>query len=77
MKIERVKIMTIMTSIKLALGIVSILLAIYSLLGFARLARFWFQISNLERFQEIFLYMSVFVASFVGVLVMMIFMVVN
>lgn len=77
MKMERVKIMTIMTSIKLVLGLVSILLAIYSLLGFARLARFWYQISNLERYQELFLYMSVFVASFVGALVMMILMVVN
>lgn len=69
--------MTIINIIKLILGSVSIMLALYSLLGFARLARFWFQISNLERFQEIFLYMSVFVASFVGALVMMIFMVVN
>lgn len=69
--------MTIINIIKLILGSVSIMLALYSLLGFARLARFWFQISNLERYQEIFLYMSVFVASFVGALVMMIFMVVN
>lgn len=69
--------MTIINIIKLILGSVSIMLALYSLLGFARLARFWFQISNLERYQEIFLYMSVFVASFIGALVMMIFMVVN
>lgn len=69
--------MTIMTSIKLVLGLVSILLAIYSLLGFVRLSRFWYQIANLERQKELFLYMSVFVASFVGALVMMILMVVN
>lgn len=66
-----------MTSINLVLGLVSILLAIYSLLGFVRLARFWYQISNLERYQEMFLYISVFVASFIGALILMILMVVN
>lgn len=69
--------MTIITSIKLVLGLVSILLAIYSLLGFARLTRFWYQISNLERYQELFLYISVFVASFIGALILMIVMVFN
>lgn len=64
-------------SIKLVLGLVSILLAIYSLLGFVRLTRFWYQISNLERNQEMFLYISVFVASFIGALILMIMMVVN
>lgn len=62
---EGMKIMTIMNNIKLVLGIISILLAIYSFLGFVRLARFWYRISNLERFQELFLYISVFVAAFI------------
>lgn len=70
-------IMTAMTSIKLVLGLVSILLAIYSLLGFARLARFWFQIPNLERNQEIFLYLSVFVAAFISALILMVVEVIN
>lgn len=67
----------IMISIKLVIGLVSILLSIYSLLGFARLARFWFQIPNLERNQEIFLYVSVFMAAFIGALILMIIMAVN
>ena len=67
----------IIISIKLVLGLVSILLAIYSLLGFLRLTRFWFQISNLERYQEMFLYMSVFVGAFIGSLILMVVTVVN
>lgn len=53
------------------------MLALYSLLGFARLARFWYKIPNLERQEELFLYISVFLASFIGALIMMILMVVN
>lgn len=63
--------------ISLVLGLVNILLATYSLLGFIRLTRFWYQISNLERYKELFLYISVFVASFIGALIMMILMVIN
>lgn len=70
-------IMTIINIIELLLGLISILLSIYSLLGFVRLTRFWYQISNLERYQEMFLYMSVFVASFIGALILMVVMVVN
>lgn len=69
--------MTIMNISELILGLISILLASYSLLGFIRLTRFWYQISNLGRYQELFLYISVFVASFVGTLIMMILMVIN
>lgn len=69
--------MTIINIIKLILGSVSIMLALYSLLGFARLARFWYKIPNLERQEELFLYISVFLASFIGALIMMILMVVN
>ena len=71
------KIMTIKNIIELILGLVSILLSIYSLLGFVRLSRFWYQIANLKRQEELFLYISVFVASFIGALTMMILMVVN
>ena len=67
----------IIISIKLVLGLVSILLAIYSLLGFVRLTRFWYQISNLERYQEMFLYISVFVGAFIGSLILMIATVIN
>jgi hypothetical protein len=69
--------MTIMISIKLVLGLVSILLAIYSLLGFVRLTRFWYQISNLERYQEMFLYISVFVGAFIGALILIVVTVVD
>lgn len=69
--------MTIMNNIELVLGLVSVLLACYSLLGFVRLARFWYQISNLERYQEMFSYIAVFVASFIVALILMILMVVN
>ena len=58
--------MDFVKSIEVSLGLISILLATYSLLGFVRLARFWYQISNLERYQEMFLYMSVFVGAFIG-----------
>ena len=69
---ERVKTMTILNNIELVLGLVSILLAIYSLLGFIRLTRFWFQIPNLERNQELFAYISVFLGAFIGSLILMI-----
>lgn len=69
--------MTIMNNIELVLGLVSILLAIYSLLGFIRLAKYWYQISNLERYNELFSYIAVFVGSFIGDLILMIIMVVN
>ena len=69
--------MTIMNSIELVLGLSSIILACYSLLGFVRLARFWYRISNLERYNEMFSYIAVFVASFIGALILITMMVVN
>lgn len=69
--------MTVMKIISLVLGVVNILLATYSLLGFIRLTRFWYQISNLERYKELFLYISVFVASFLGATILMVLMVIN
>ena len=69
--------MTIINIIKLVLGLVSILLSFYSLLGFVRLSRFWFKISNLSRYQEIFLYFAVFMASFISALILVMIMAVN
>ena len=69
--------MEFVKSVELVLGLISILLATYSLLGFARLARFWYQISNLERYQEMFLYISVFVGAFIGSLILMVVTVIN
>ena len=69
--------MTVVKIIELVLGLLNILLAGYSLLGFVRLTRFWYEISNLERYQELFLYISVFVASFIGALILMVIMVIN
>lgn len=69
--------MTILNNIELVLGLVSILLAIYSLLGFIRLTRFWYQIPNLERYQELFLYLSVFVGAFIVTLILLILVVVE
>lgn len=69
--------MTVVKIIELVLGLVNILLATYSLLGFVRLTRFWYEISNLERYQELFLYISVFVASFIGALILMTIMAVK
>ena len=69
--------MTIISSIELVLGLVSILLACYSLLGFVRLAKYWYQISNLERYNELFSYIAVFVGAFVCDLILMVIMVVN
>lgn len=69
--------MTVVKIISLVLGLVNILLATYSLLGFIRLTRFWYQISNLERYKELFLYISVFVASFIGASILMVLMVIN
>lgn len=57
--------MTIINIIKLILGSASILLGLYSLLGFVRLTRFWYQIANLERQKELFLYISVFLGAFI------------
>ena len=69
--------MKVLSSVELVLGLVSILLAIYSLLGFARLARFWFQIPNLDRNQEMFSYIAVFVGAFIGALILMVLVVVG
>ena len=69
--------MKIINIIKLILGLLSIFLASYSLLGFIRLSRFWFQIPNLERNQETFLYISVFLASFIVFLILIVIMVVK
>lgn len=57
-------------SLELVLGLISILLSSYSFLGFLRLTKFWYQISNLERYQELFAYISVFVAAFIGALLL-------
>ena len=69
--------MEFVKSVEIALGLISILLASYSLLGFVRLSRFWFQIPNLERNQEMFLYVSVFLGAFIGSLILMVVMAVN
>lgn len=69
--------MTVINIIELLLGVASLLLAIYSLLGFVRLSRFWYQIANLERQKELFAYISVFVGAFIGALFLMIVMVFN
>lgn len=69
--------MEFIKSIELVLGLISILLAGYSFLGFMRLSQFWHQISTLERNQELFAYISVFVASFIGALILMVIMVIN
>lgn len=69
--------MTIMNSVELVMGLASILLASYSLLGFVRLAKYWYQISNLERYNELFSYIAVFVGALIGALILMILMVVN
>lgn len=69
--------MTIINSIELVLGLSSIILACYSFLGFVRLARFWYRISNLERYNEMFSYVAVFLASFIGALILITMMVVN
>ena len=69
--------MEFVKSVELVLGLISILLAGYSLFGFVRLARFWFQIPNLERQKEEFLYISVFVSSFIVALILMIVMVLS
>lgn len=63
--------------VEIVLGLTSILLATYSLLGFSRLAQFWYQISNLERYQEMFSYITVFVGAFIGALILIVMMVVN
>ena len=69
--------MTIINIIRLILGLLSIILASYSLLGFIRLSRFWFQIPNLERNQEMFLYFSVFLGAFISFLILVVIMVIN
>lgn len=69
--------MTVINIIELVLGIASVLLTSYSLLGFVRLSRFWYQISNLDRYKELFAYIAVFLGAFVGSLILMIVMVFN
>lgn len=66
--------MELIKSIELALGLISILLAGYSFLGFMRLTQFWHQISTLERYQELFAYISVFLASFISFLILVVVM---
>ena len=63
--------------VQIVLGVLSILLSFYSFLGFVRLSRFWHRIANLERYQELFSYIAVFIASFMGALILMVIMVVN
>ncbi len=67
--------MSFVKSVELVLGLISILLAGYSFLGFLRLTKFWYQISNLERYQELFAYISVFLASFISFLILVVIMV--
>ena len=62
--------MDFVKSVELVLGLISILLASYSFLGFLRLTKFWYQISTLERSQELFAYISVFLAAFIGALLL-------
>ena len=69
--------MTITKSIELTLGLISILLAGYSLLGFVRLTNFWHQIPTIDRYQELFAYLSVFMASFISFLILITIMVVK
>ena len=69
--------MEFVKSVQLVLGLVSILLAGYSLLGFVRLARFWHRISTLDRYEELFSYISVFVAAFISFLILITIMAVK
>lgn len=62
--------MDFVKSVEIVLGLISILLSIYSFLGFLRLTKFWYQISTLERYQELFAYISVFLAAFIGALLL-------
>ena len=62
--------MDFVKSVEIALGLISILLSSYSFLGFFRLTKFWYQISTLERYQELFAYISVFLAAFIGALLL-------
>lgn len=63
--------------VEIVLGLASILLAICSLLGFNRLSRFWSQIPNLQRYEELFTYISVFLGAFVCDLILIVIMVVK
>ena len=69
--------MTILNSVELVLSWISIALSCYSLLGFIRLARFWYQLPSLQRFQELFAYLATFIGSFIGVLILIVIMVVK
>ena len=69
--------MELIKSIELVFGLISILLAGYSFLGFMRLTQFWHQISTIERYQELFAYISVFLASFISFLILVTIMVVK
>lgn len=64
-------------NVELALGLISILLSGYSLLGFVRLTRFWHRISTLDRYEELFSYISVFVAAFISFLILITIMAVK
>lgn len=59
----------ILKIIEVVLITLSILFAGYSLLGFLRLARFYYRIPNLERSQELFSYVTVFVGAFTTFLI--------
>ncbi len=69
--------MDFVKSVELVLGLISILLAGYSFLGFMRLSQFWHQISTLERYQELFAYISAFLASFISFLILIVIMVIK
>lgn len=62
--------MTILKVVELILVVFSILLSLYSALGFLRLARFWARISNLDRYKELFAYMTTFVSAFISLLIL-------
>ena len=63
--------------VQIVLGVLSILLSFYSFLGFVRLSRFWHQIPNLQRYEELFTYVAVFLGAFINALILVTIMVVN
>lgn len=63
--------------VQIVLGVLSILLSFYSFLGFVRLSRFWSQIPNLQRYEELFTYIAVFLGAFIGDLILIVMMVVK
>lgn len=62
--------MTILKVVEVVLIVFSILLGLYSALGFLRLARFWPRIPNLDRYKEIFAYMVTFMSAFISLLIL-------